>query len=127
MPVDLNLYQGGSGPTGASQAALGGMFQSTNPAANPVQGYADHQRRRSYQVTRQMAYGPLTPAGGVDIPVKLNDWLWYQDYLAAGNADIGVGDHLNIILLPKNTRLEYVYAWVLAPTTVAGLTFDLVQ
>ena len=121
MAAEINLFQGGVGGASGNQ-----MYPSSNPSGNPVVGYADHQRRRSYQVTRQLKYGPLTPQGGVDIPVKINDWLWYQKYLEDGNADIGVGDHLNIILLPKNTRLEFVYAWVLAATTVAGLTFDLV-
>lgn len=121
MAQDFNLYQGGVG------GAVGNkIYQSSNPAANPVRGYADHQRRRSYQVTRQMNYGPTVPQGGLDVQVKHGDWQWYQDYLNAGGVDVAAGDHLNIILLPKNTRLEFTYAQIMAATKVAGLTFDVV-
>jgi len=119
--ADFNLYQGGVGPASGNN-----MFQSQNPTTNPVKGYADHQRRRSYQVTRQLNFKRLSPAGGVDLPVKVMDWQWYQDYLNAGGVDIAVSDQINIILLPKNTRLEFVYAWVLVGSTVTGLTFDVV-
>ena len=121
MPTDFSLYQGGSGGAAGQQ-----IYQSSNPTTNPVKGYADHQRRRSYHVTRQLNYGTTVPQGGLDVQVKHGDWQWYQKYLADGGADVAAGDHLNIILLPKNTRLEFVYAWVIRATTVAGLTFDLV-
>jgi hypothetical protein len=120
MP-DFNLYQGGVGGATGNK-----IYQSQNPPANSVKGYADHQRRRSYQVTRQMNFGATVPQGGLSVQVKHGDWQWYQDYLAAGNADVAVGDHINIILLPKNTRLEFVYAQTVAPPPVTGLTWDVV-
>jgi hypothetical protein len=121
MPTDFQLYQGGVGGATGNR-----IYQSANPAANSVKGYADHQRRRSYQVTRQMNFGSMVPQGGLAVQVKHGDWQWYQDYLAAGGVDVAAGDHINIILLPKNTRLEFAYAQILAASTVAGLTFDVV-
>jgi hypothetical protein len=121
MPTDFNLYQAGVGGAAGNK-----IYQSSNPTANSVKGYADHQRRRSYQVTRQLNYATMVPQGGLSVQVKHGDWQWYQDYLNAGGADVAAGDHLNIILLPKNTRLEFVYAQILAATLITGLTFDVV-
>lgn len=120
--ADFLLFQAGNGGASGNR-----IYPSSVSTTDPPVGYSDHQRRRSYQVTRQLTMAALGPQGGVNINVSQDDWLWYQDYLAGGGTDVQVGDYLDLIFLPKNTRLEFVYAWVLAATTVAGLTFDLVR
>lgn len=121
MPQDFLLFEGGVGPQSGNT-----MFQSRNPEANPITGYADHQRRRSYQVTRQLSFRGSTPQGGLAVPVSNSDIGWYTDHLANGGPDVQVGDYLDIIVLPRYTRLEFVYAQVMAASKVSGLTFDLV-
>ena len=89
-----------------------------------ITGYADHQRRRSYAVTRQLDFRPRVPYGGVDTPVDQKDYCWYQALLASG-VDVEVGDFLNLITIVPYTRLEFIEAQVIIPKT--GLTFTIVR
>lgn len=109
---------------------MGGLAGNTDnrmvPQNSPceVTGYADHQRRRSYSVTRQLDFRPRVPYGGLDVPVDQKDYDWYQALLATGT-DIVVGDFLNLIIIPPYTRLEWVEANIVIPRT--GLTLQIIQ
>lgn len=106
---------------------MGGLAGNTNnqmvPQNTPciITGYADHQRRRSYAVTRQLDFRPRVPYGGVDTPVDQKDYCWYQDLLAAGT-DVDVGDFLNLIVVTPYSRLEYVQVNVVLPRTGLVMT-----
>lgn len=106
---------------------MGGLAGNTDnrmvPQNTPcdITGYADHQRRRSYAVTRQLDFRPRVPYGGVDTPVDQKDYDWYQALLAAGT-DIEVGDFLNLITIVPYTRLEYVQFNVVLPKTGLVMT-----
>lgn len=108
---------------------MGGLAGNTNnqlvPQNSPceIDGYADHQRRRSYAVTRQLDFRPRSPVGGIDVAVDQKDYCWYQDLLAAGS-DIEVGDFLNLIVITPYSRLEFVEAQVVLPRTGLVMTID---
>ena len=117
-----NLYSGGTRPSNSTYA----MLPSSDSGTYPATGYADHQRRRSYQVVRQMRFSPLQPYGGLGnfALTDQKDWDWYQALVDSGG-NVAVDDVWNLIILPPNTRLEYIAAQVF--TGVAGLTFDVYQ
>jgi hypothetical protein len=120
--VITNLYEGGTRPDSSRYA----MLPSTNTGSYPITGYADHQRRRSYQVTRQMNFSPLVPYGGLGNSALTDqkDWCWYAD-LVAGGSNIAVDDVWNMIVIPPYTRLEYIEAWIFtAPPTGTTFTVD---
>jgi hypothetical protein len=106
---------------------MGGLAGNTDnrmiPQNSPceVLGYADHQRRRSYAVTRQLDFRPRVPFGGLDTPVDQKDYDWYQSLLAAGS-DIQVGDFLNLIIITPHSRLEWVEVNVVIPRTGLVMT-----
>lgn len=109
---------------------MGGVAGNTNNRMIPQQepcdivGYADHQRRRSYAVTRQLDFRPRVPYGGLDVPVDQKDYDWYQALLDAGT-DIEVGDFINVLVIAPYTRLEWVEAQVIIPRT--GLQLQILQ
>ena len=109
---------------------MGGVAGNSNNRMIPQQepcnivGYADHQRRRSYAVTRQLDFRPRVPWGGLDVPVDQKDYCWYQALLESG-ADVGVGDFLNLIVIAPYTRLEFVQAQVVIPRT--GLVMEILR
>lgn len=106
---------------------MGGLAGNSNnlmvPQNSPceVTGYADHQRRRSYAVTRQLDFRPRVPFGGVDGPVDQKDYCWYQNLLA-DDTDIEVGDFLNLIIVTPYSRLEWVEVQVVLPRTGLVMT-----
>lgn len=106
---------------------MGGLAGNSNnrivPQNTPceVTGYADHQRRRSYAVTRQLDFRPRVPYGGVDTPVDQKDYDWYQALLASG-VDIEVGDFLNLIIVTPYSRLEFIEMNVVIPKTDLVMT-----
>lgn len=115
-----NLYMGGSRPANSSY----GLMPAGSAAS--IVGYADHQRRRSYAVTRQMQFRPRVPYGGLGNAALTDqkDWCWYSD-LVAGGSNIAVDDVWNLIVIPPNTRLEYIEAWMFtAPPTGTTFTVD---
>lgn len=116
------LYSGGTG----GGSAYNRMLPSANTGTYPTVGYADHQRLRSYQVVRQMRFGPRYPYGGLGNASYSDqkDWDWYVA-LVAGGGNIVVDDVWAMILIPPNTRLEWIAAQVF--TGVTGLTFDVFQ
>ena len=118
-----NLFSGGTRPNNATYA----MLPSTDTGTLTTTGYADHQRRRSYQVVRQMRFTPRVPYGGLGnfAYTDQKDWEWYENVLVAGGGNVAVDDVWNLIILPPNTRLEYIAAQVFAGVT--GLTFDVYQ
>jgi hypothetical protein len=89
-----------------------------------ITGYADHQRRRSYAVVRQLDFRPRVPYGGLTQPVDQKDYCWYQALLASG-ADVEVGDFLNLITITPYSRLEFIEAQVILPRT--GFTGTIVR
>lgn len=109
---------------------MGGLAGNTNnqmvPQNTPciVEGYADHQRRRSYAVTRQLDFRPRVPYGGLTEPVDQKDYCWYQDLLAAGT-DLEVGDFINCLVITPYSRLEFVEVNVVLPVT--GLQLQVLQ
>lgn len=115
--AEYNLYMGG---------VAGNSNNRMIPQADPcdIVGYADHQRRRSYAVTRQLDFRPRVPYGGVDTPVDQKDYDWYQALLASG-ADVGVGDFINVLVIAPYTRLEWVESQVIIPRT--GLQLQILQ
>ena len=115
--AEYNLYMGG---------VAGNSNNRMIPQADPcdIVGYADHQRRRSYAVTRQLDFRPRVPYGGVDTPVDQKDYDWYQALLASG-ADVAVGDFINLLVIAPYTRLEWVQAQVIIPRT--GLTLEILR
>lgn len=115
--VITNLYSGGLRP----ESPL--MLPSTG--ASSVVGYADHQRRRSYSVTRQMQFLPLQPYGGLGTNALTDqkDWQWYSDLVAAGD-NVAVDDVWNLIIIPPNTRVEYIAVWVFNGVTDLEFTVD---
>jgi hypothetical protein len=106
---------------------MGGLAGNSNnrivPQNSPcvITGYADHQRRRSYAVTRQLDFRPRTPDGGIDSVVDQKDYDWYQALLATG-VDVEVGDFINLIVITPYSRLEYVEAQVVIPVTGLVMT-----
>lgn len=120
--VVSNLFMGGT----RANTSMPFMLPSADTGTLTTTGYADHQRRRSYQVVRQMRFNALQPYGGLgnDALTDQKDWQWYSDLVAAGS-NVAVDDVWNLIILPPNTRLEYIAAQVF--TGVAGLTFDVYQ
>lgn len=88
-----------------------------------ITGYADHQRRRSYAVTRQLDFRPRVPFGGLTEPVDQKDYCWYQNLLASG-VDIEVGDFLNLITIVPYTRLEFVEVNIVLPRTGLVMTVE---
>ncbi len=119
--VISNLFLGGTRPSNADYA----MLPTTNSGTYPATGYADHQRRRSYQVVRQMFFSPRLPYGGLGAVAltDLKDWDWYSTQLAAGN-NVEVDDVWNMILIPPNTRLEYIAVQVFAGVTDLAFTVE---
>jgi hypothetical protein len=109
---------------------MGGLAGNTNnqivPHNSPavITGYADHQRRRSYAVTRQLDFRPRTPDGGVDSVVDQKDYCWYQTLLESG-VDVEAGDFLDLIVVPAWTRIEYGAAKIIIPKT--GLVMTLTK
>lgn len=121
--MEYNLFMGGQ-----SGNATQRLLQSGG--AETILGYADHQRARDYAVTRQLNFGPTRPWGGENVSVSQKDYCWYQELLGRGVDVVGgivdVGDILNLIVIPPNTRLNYVSVNVLTPGKV-GLTFDVIR
>lgn len=106
---------------------MGGQAGNSNnrmvPQNTPcdITGYADHQRRRSYAVTRQLDFRPRSPVGGLDVAVDQKDYDWYQALLDSG-VDIEVGDFLNLIVITPYSRLEWVEMNVVLPRTGLVMT-----
>jgi hypothetical protein len=106
---------------------MGGLAGNSNNAMVPqnspceITGYADHQRRRSYAVTRQLDFRPRVPFGGLTEPVDQKDYCWYQNLLAEGT-DIEVGDFLNLIVVTPYSRLEFVEVQVVLERTGLVMT-----
>lgn len=120
--VVTNLFSGGTRPSNADYA----MLPSANSGNLLATGFADHQRRRSYQVVRQMQFLPRVPYGGLGNAAltDLKDWEWYSS-LVAGGGNVAVDDVWNMILIPANTRLEYIAVQVFSGVT--GLAFTVQQ
>lgn len=120
--VVTQLFSGGTRPGNSNFA----MLPSADTGTLTTTGYADHQRRRSYQVVRQMRFTPRVPYGGLGnfAYTDQKDWEWYEGIVAAGG-NVAVDDVWELIIIPPNTRLEYIAAQVF--TGVAGLTFDVFQ
>ncbi len=118
-----NLFMGGTRPQNSSYA----MLPSLDTGTLTTTGYADHQRRRSYQVVRQMQFVPRVPYGGLNTAAynDQKDWEWYENVLVGGGSNVAVDDVWNLIIIPPNTRLEYIAAQVWAGVT--GVTFDVFQ
>ena len=118
-----NLFSGGTRPQNASYA----MLPSQDTGTLTTTGYADHQRRRSYQVVRQMRFTPRVPYGGLGnyAYTDQKDWEWYENVLVAGGSNVAVDDVWNLIIIPPNTRLEYIAAQVF--TGVTGVQFSVYQ
>lgn len=101
---------------------MGGLAGNTNnqlvPQNSPcdITGYADHQRARSYAVTRQLDFRARVPFGGLTVPVDQKDFCWYEALLASG-VDVEVGDFLNCIVVTPYSRLEWVEVNVVLPRT----------
>lgn len=120
--VITNLYSGGTRPQNATYA----MLPSADSGTYLTTGYADHQRRRSYQVVRQMRFSPRVPYGGLGnyALTDQKDWEWYSA-LVAGGGNIAVDDVWNLIIIPPNTRLEYIEAQIFTePPTGTTFTID---
>lgn len=115
--AEYNLFMGGLAGNSDNR-----MVPQNTPC--DIVGYADHQRRRSYSVVRQLDFRPRVPYGGVDVPVDQKDYDWYQALLAAGT-DIEVGDFINVITIAPYTRLEWVEAQVIIPRT--GLQLQILR
>lgn len=107
--AEYNLFMGGLAGNSDNR-----MVPQNSPCV--ITGYADHQRRRSYAVTRQLDFRPRVPFGGIDGVVDQKDYCWYQALLASG-VDVEVGDFLNLIVVTPYSRLEYVEAQVVIPVT----------
>lgn len=120
--VVTNLYSGGTRPSNSGN----NMLPSANTGSLVATGFADHQRRRSYQVVRQMQFRPRVPYGGLGNAALTDqkDWDWYTGVVAA-SSNVAVDDVWNMILIPANTRLEYIAVQVF--TGVASLTFTVQQ
>lgn len=109
---------------------MGGLAGNTDnrmvPQNSPcdITGYADHQRTRSYSVTRQLDFRARVPYGGLDVPVDQKDYDWYQALLATG-VDIEVGDFLNVLVITPYSRLEWVEVNVVIPRT--GLQLQVLE
>lgn len=112
--VITNLFSGGTRPGNANFQ----MLPSADTGTYTATGYADHQRRRSYQVVRQMRFTPRVPYGGLGnfAYTDQKDWEWYEGVIAAGN-NVEVDDVWNMIIIPPNTRLEYMAVQVFTACT----------
>jgi hypothetical protein len=116
MP-EYNLFMGG---------VAGNTDNRLVPSQNPclIEGYADHQRLRSYAVNRQLDFRPRVPFGGLTGPVDQKDYCWYQALLAT-DTDVEVGDFLHCIVITPYSRLEFVEVNVVLP--VNGLQLAVMQ
>jgi len=112
--VITNLFSGGTRAGNSTYA----MLPSANSGTLVAPGFADHQRRRSYQVVRQMRFTPRVPYGGLGnfAYTDQKDWEWYEGVIAAGN-NVAVDDVWNMIMIPANTRLEYIAVQVFTACT----------
>lgn len=122
--VVTNLFSGGTRPSNSTYA----MLPSADSGDLATTGYADHQRRRSYQVVRQMRFTPRVPYGGLGnfAYTDQKDWEWYQA-LVDGGSNVAVDDVWNLIIIPPNTRLEYIAVQVFTGVTDVQFTLEQVN
>lgn len=106
-----NIFDGGT----ASNKVTNQMLPSEATAVcTPPYGYADHQRERSYGVTRRLDLRAVKSSGGGGKSQSLLCFL--------ADTPLVVGDVLNTHLLLPNTVLQAVSLGVLSP--LAGFTFS---
>jgi hypothetical protein len=107
------IFEGGN----ASNRTTNQMLPSgtTPPACNPPYSYADHQRERSYGVTRRIDLRAAVPygKGGKDQSLV----CYFRDHPVAANDELQT--HL---LLPSTLLLGVSYGIV---NPMAGLTFSI--
>lgn len=111
MPTTHKIFDGGN----ASNLTTNQMYPSgTSPAAcNPYYSYADHQRERSYGVTKRLDLRASVPYGGGGKDQSLI--CYFKD-----NA-VAVGDSLATHLLIPNSILFGVSLGIVSP--LPGLSF----
>lgn len=106
-----NIFDGGT----ASNRVTNQMLPSeATGVCTPPYGYADHQRERSYGVTRRLDLRAVKASGGGGKSQSLLCFL--------SGTTLVVGDVLNTHLLLPNTVLKAVSLGVLA--SLAGFTFS---
>lgn len=106
------IFEGGNN----SNRVTNQMFPSgTSPAAcNPAYSYADHQRERSYGVTRRIDLRARVPFGGGG---KDQSLTYYFE-----TNPVAIGDELATHLLLPNSVLFGVSLGIVSP--LSGLQFD---
>jgi len=122
MTTMYNLWSGGTRPGNASF----GMLPSADASYATV-GFADHQRRRSYQVTRQMRFLPRVPYGGAYAYADQKDWEWYTNTLIAGGGNVAASDVWKLIIIPPYCRVEYLAIQVFGGVATLDFTLMLVD
>lgn len=111
----FNIFLGGNATANGSQGLPSVPGVLTNGRTGR-QSYADHQRARQYNVTRDMDFRDPAPFGGQGVSLDLNQW--YKDNVGALVATDILRTH---IVLP-NTFLRFIVVGVVNP--VAGLQAD---
>jgi hypothetical protein len=111
----FNLFLGGGQTTNGSQGLPSVPGTVTNGRTGR-QSYADHQRARQYNVTRDLDFRDPAPFGGQGVNLDLNQW--YKDNIGA----LVATDILRTHLLLPNTYLRFIAIGIVNP--VAGLQAD---
>jgi hypothetical protein len=118
-----NLWMGGARTANVGFPMLPSAIDAAGAAANAM-GYADHQRRRSYAVTRHFTFTPRVPYGGAYVFADQKDWDWYTT-LVAGGANVAAADVWFLGVIPPYTRVEWLAIAVYAGVTGLDFTLEL--
>lgn len=120
--ANYKLWLGGKRPANSNQALLPSDLDTAGAAAAGL-GYADHQRRRDYALTRHMSFNPRVPYGGLYDPgADCKDWDWYTTFVNGGG-NVTVGDVWFLAFATPYSRIEWLAIAVMAGVT--GLDFTL--
>lgn len=112
MPTLFNIFSGGNASNGTHQ-----IFPSANTDGNPPMGYADHQRSRSYTVTRVLDFRKKQNFGNNSRIDQATDF-----YLSSVTPPAN-GDSLVTHLIIPKTKIKAVFYEVVVPA--AGFNFDI--
>jgi hypothetical protein len=113
----FNLFLGGDGTANGSYALPSALAAgAVVNGRTGQQSYADHQRARQYNVTRDLDFRDPAPFGGQGVSAGLN--TWYKDNIAS----LVATDILRTHFLLPNTVLRFITLGVVVP--VAGLQAD---
>ena len=111
------FYEGGNGSN-----ANNAMLPSANNVGVPPMGYADHQKARTYMVTRWLDFRKKQNYGNnslVDVATP-----FYVNQLAAAGTPLAATDILSTHLLLPKTKLRSIFYEIVVPAP--AFQFDII-